>query len=249
VLGPLWRLARTIKEAAEWWSIFATFGLLPSAALVYGVVNGWPLDVLLLYVIAGVAFMIVVVAEMPILQQLLSSGGPKAKIAFDPQDSNHVQRGTLSSAGASAGSAKVYYDESLYALGIVSLSAKAVTGCKLVLQASEPHNTSEQRLGRSMKVRDDPDDQSRGEFTLNPGDGARPSIYVEVLQELVPRHGGPANIRLQYASTHRGQPNWFTNRSDHLLTFRLEGGLSPVQFRLHVSYDANAQRWRVEPAG
>jgi hypothetical protein len=74
-------------------------------------------------------------------------------------------------------------------------------------------------------VRDDPDDQSTGEFTLNPGDGTHPSSYVEVLQEVVPRQGGPAEIRFQYANTRRAQANFFSNRSDHYLKFRLEGAL------------------------
>jgi hypothetical protein len=71
--------------------------------------------------------------------------------------------------------------------------------------------------------------------------------YVEILQELIPRQGGPAEIRLQYANTRRAQANLFTNRTDHVLTFRLDGSLRPVRFRLHVSYDATANRWHVEP--
>lgn len=174
---------------------------------------------------------------------------PKAMIVFDSRDSNHVQHGLVDVEGSSAGS-KEPCDEYLYALGIVSLSAKPVSGCRLVLEGSAPHNPSEQRLARSMKVRNDPHDQSAGEFTLNPGD--RPGVYVEVLQEVVPHSGGmgvPGKIRLKYANTNRAQENWFTQRGDHVLTFRLEGDFAkPIRFRLSVTYDERRRRWKVEPS-
>jgi hypothetical protein len=178
--------------------------------------------------------------------QLRSLMDPKAMIVFDSQDSNHVQHGLVDVEGASAGS-KEPCDEYIYALGIVSLSARPVSGCRLVLEGSTPHNPSEQRLGRSMKLRNDPLPQSTGEFILNPGD--RPGVYLEVLQEVVPHRGGigtPAKIRLMYANTNRAQENWFTHRGDHLLTFRLEGDFAkPIRFRLNLTYDERRRRWNV----
>jgi hypothetical protein len=242
----LWEVARRSKEAAEWWAILVAFGLLPSTAVVYGVVTGQPFDVIVLYVMAGIAYMFVVVAEFPILRAVLQGRlGPRAKLVFDSEDQNYIQPGTLSAAGASAGSAPAVFDEYLYALGVVSRASKPVRGCRVVLEAAQPHNTAQQRLGRSMKVRNDPP-QGQGEFTLNPGDGRLPSAFVEVLQELVPRGGGQAEIRLRYADMQQAQANWFTDRGGHVLTFRLEGDLpTPVRLRVHLTYDGNAARWRV----
>ena len=176
---------------------------------------------------------------------------PKAKIVFDSSDDNHVQHGLVDIEGKSAGS-KSSCDEYIYALGIVSMCAKPVSGCRLILEKSTPHNTSEQRQGRRMRIRDDPDAQSVGDFTLNPGDGQHPGVYVEVLQEIVPHQGAPfvaAELRLQYANTQRAQENWFTNRGEHTLTFRLEGDFArPVRYCLSVGYDDKRRRWRVEPA-
>jgi hypothetical protein len=53
-------------------------------------------------------------------------------------------------------------------------------------------------------------------------------------------------LRLCYANTQQAQANRFT-WTDHLLTFRLEGGdlPKPVRIRLRVIYDVNARRWQV----
>jgi hypothetical protein len=174
---------------------------------------------------------------------------PKAKIVFDSRDDNHVQFGLVDIEGTSAGS-KSSCDEYIYALGIVSVSAKPVSGCCLILEKSTPHDTSEQRLGRPMRVRGDPDAESAGNFTLNPGDGQHPGVYVEVLQEIVQHQGQPrvpAKIRLKYANTLRAHENWFTNLGEHTLTFRLEGDFAkPIRYRLSVRYDEKRRRWRVE---
>lgn len=168
-----------------------------------------------------------------------------AKIVFDPANVKHVQPGIVDIEGASAGSG-VRCDESIYALGIVSLSVKPIR-CRLVLEHSVPHNTAQQRLERSMKVRNDPSAQSDGYFTLNPGDG-RPGAYVEVLQEVVPHQPDvPAEIRLTYANTLRASEHWF-GRGGYILTFRLEGDLGkPIRYGLSVVYESSRRKWRVEP--
>jgi hypothetical protein len=101
-----------------------------------------------------------------------------------------------------------------------------------------------------MRVRNDPNPDSDGVFTLNPRDGKRPSVYVEVLREVVPRvdPSKAADVQLCYANTVRGQPNWFTDRSRNLLTFRLEGEsiARSVPLRLAVAYDTERRRWTVE---
>ena len=92
-----------------------------------------------------------------------------------------------------------------------------------------PDNPSEQRLERSMRVRNDPNKASSGKFTLNPGDEQHPSIYVEVLQEVIPQLGGKdvhSDIQLKYANHEHAQEHPFTDRSKHILTFRLDGAMA-----------------------
>ena len=72
MFGLLVRLARHVKESAEWWGILAAFGLLPGAAVIYAIIQQRPADVILLYAMAGVAFLLVVVAEIPVLQRILA---------------------------------------------------------------------------------------------------------------------------------------------------------------------------------
>jgi hypothetical protein len=172
----------------------------------------------------------------------------KAEIVFDSRDDNHVQYGRLARPGASAGSQPVHFDEYIYALGIVGLSSQPIDGCRLVLQASTPRDTSQQRLGRAMAVRNDPEEDSDGAFTIYPG-ATHPSVYAEVLQEIVPRGGpeSPSLIRLMYSNERRANANFFTQR-DHVLTFRLEGAMAkPITYRLGVTYDDRRHRWNVEP--
>jgi hypothetical protein len=142
-------------------------------------------------------------------------------------------------------------DEYLYALGIVNFSKRPVSGCRVVLQASTPHNTSQQRLGKTMRVRNDPNPQSEGVFSVNPSKNGQPNVYVEVLHESVPvarNMSVPSDILLRYSNTHQSQPHYFS-RVDHLVTFRLEGDVAePVEFRMYVRYDTKGRRWRVEPA-
>src|SRR4030095_5638617 len=74
MVGLRVRLARYIKGSAEWWGILAAFGLLPGAAVIYAITQQRPADVILLYAMAGVAFLLVVVAEIPVLQRILAQG-------------------------------------------------------------------------------------------------------------------------------------------------------------------------------
>jgi hypothetical protein len=89
MLGWLFRLARYIKETAEWWAIAAALGLLPGATVVVGIMQGQSLDVILLYATAAVAFMLVAVEQIPMLQQVLAgrrraeSRKPQLDIVFE----------------------------------------------------------------------------------------------------------------------------------------------------------------------
>jgi hypothetical protein len=71
VIGRLIATARHIKESAEWYAILAGAGLLPTATVITGVVNGAPLDILLLYLMAAVAYGFVIFTELPeVIRQL-----------------------------------------------------------------------------------------------------------------------------------------------------------------------------------
>jgi hypothetical protein len=122
-----------------------------------------------------------------------------------------------------------------YAIGVINRSSKPIT-CQLVLDHSDPHNTSEQRLEVPLRVRGQPP-ESDGKFTLPPGN-MQPTVYVEVLQELVLK-SNPMNehavIRLIYANSADGRANWFQDHRDCVLTFRLQGDIpEPAIIKLSV---------------
>ena len=175
-----------------------------------------------------------------------STPTPSASLVFDASDENHVQFGQVV---RKVSDEKIPCDEYIYAIGVVNVRMKPISGCKMVLQDSDPHDTSQQRWGRAMRVRNDPNKESDGVFTLNPRDGKQPSAYVEVLREVVPignqSSRKDADIQLQYANTAQGHPNWFT-QGRHVLTFRLEGDMSQsLTFQLSANYSPSRCRWIV----
>jgi hypothetical protein len=186
------------------------------------------------------------IAQQIQIRELKSRFDSAAALVFNPVEEKHVQRGKVMR--EAVGGAQLC-DEYRYAIGVVNLSAQPVPGCRLILEDSKPHDTSAQRLETALRVRSDPSMESTGVFTLNPGDGQRPTAYIEALQELVPftlLHE-PAVIRLIYANSAGGQANWFSDRRDHTLTFRLEGQMAEsVSFKLLVRYDADARRYSIQ---
>ena len=58
----LFGLAKRIKEAWEWWGIVSS---LPVTAVGVAVYRGVPLDVVLLYLMAAIAYFVVIVSEYP----------------------------------------------------------------------------------------------------------------------------------------------------------------------------------------
>ena len=106
----------------------------------------------------------------------------------------------------------------------------------------KPHDPGRQRVGLAMRPRI-PLSSGSEEFTINPD----APTYVDVLQEVV-RTSNPMNewsrIRLIYVNEDRGRANWFEN-DDYILTFRMEGPIAPVSYRLAVKFDE--QRAPVSP--
>lgn len=82
----LLNLARKVKEAVEWWGILVALASLPPAVVVTGVIRGVPLDVVLLYVMAGVAYLVVLACEVEpirdfIRARLAGSSGPAPAVS------------------------------------------------------------------------------------------------------------------------------------------------------------------------
>ena len=155
-----------------------------------------------------------------------------AALVFDPSSDKHVQRGNVTWKIVGGDQE---CDEYKYAIGVVNLSSKPID-CQLVLEHSDPHNASAQRLEVPLRVRGQLR-ESDGKFTLAPGN-KQPTVYVEVLQELVLK-SNPMNehavIQLIYANSADGKPNWFLDHRDHVLTFRLQGDMpKPVTIKLSV---------------
>jgi hypothetical protein len=167
---------------------------------------------------------------------------PKTALVFRPDNANHVQHGTVTRQVNLGGyPASIPCDEYLYALGVVNLSATAIAGCRLVLEWSDPHDTSQHRRGRAMRVRDDPNKESDGVFMLKPHDGRQPSAYVEVLREVVPQQTHlreSADIQIRHANSLFGHPNWSTDRGEHRLRFRLEGEMAQAVMKRGTSATA-----------
>jgi len=85
-LGALWRVANQIKNAWEWYLYVAFVAGLPTAALMIAAFQGQALDVLLLYIMAGIAFGFVFGREMsPVVITLMNKrrAGSPARILND----------------------------------------------------------------------------------------------------------------------------------------------------------------------
>lgn len=212
-----------------------------------------------LVIFCSVVVVIVVVAiawygptQRPNTQKVL--GGMSATVAtptapslfYDEHDPNCHQRDGRVFAHI-VGEGNVEYDETIYRLGI--RSEEPIRGCRVVLADVEPkpHDPGQQRIGLPMRPRF-PVSTGSEEFIVN-----RDALaFVDVLQEVIPRVN-PLNqwstIRLIYVNEDHGKANWFEN-GDYVLTFRLEGSITPVNYRLAVGFDRRRQqrRWRVGPA-
>jgi hypothetical protein len=72
LLAILWRLATHVKDAWEWYAIVALIFGLPSAGVIAAFVAGEPLDIIILYVMAALAFFSVMLKEvMPFVAALI----------------------------------------------------------------------------------------------------------------------------------------------------------------------------------
>ena len=169
---------------------------------------------------------------------------PKAELIFDSRDDKHVQFGRVR---VNSGNTTTEADEYLYAIGIVNLSGRPISGCRLVLDASEPHDTAIQRLEKPMRPRVRTSENSEGVFVVNPGGGVQPTVFVEVLQEWISPNLAERNLmRLTYATEVGGQMNCFEDRCEHLLAFRLEGDMAkPVKIQLRMRYSPNQNKWKI----
>jgi hypothetical protein len=161
----------------------------------------------------------------------------KAILVFDSADSNHVRLGRLEAAR-----------ERTYCLGAGSLSGVPIPDCRVVLESADPEDSSEKRLGLTMKIRG-AQPRATAEFTLNPGNGKSPSAYVEVLQEVIfTSQHLPVLVPL-YSDEGFKRPSLDRGVvSGHLLTFRLEGPMMPVRYSLRAKYDSTSKTWAVDPA-
>jgi hypothetical protein len=164
---------------------------------------------------------------------------PRAELYFDPDDVRCAQPGqTIEQVQNAALPGKQY----LYAIGIVNVSVMRITGCRLVLQASQPHHTSQQRLELPMRIRGEiaPD----GRFDLNQSYG-QPGVFIEVLEEWVPPYPEePSRLRLTYASTDRTAHTF--DLVEHILVFRLETDGAAQEFFLSARYEHSERRWRIQ---
>lgn len=70
----LWDFANHIKAAWEWWALLAPLGALAAAQLLLGVFHGQEWDVILLYVMAAIAYAVVIVPELEPLVERLRRG-------------------------------------------------------------------------------------------------------------------------------------------------------------------------------
>jgi hypothetical protein len=131
------------------------------------------------------------------------------------------------------GAGDVEHYETIYRLGV--RAQQQLRGCRLILERSEPepHNPGQQRLGLAMRPRI-PMSTGSEELIVNPDAPA----YIDVLQEIV-RRDNPmheqSRIRLIYVNEDRGRASWIFNNC--VLTFRLEGPITPVRLRLALEFD------------
>lgn len=109
-LGALWRVANQIKNAWEWYLYVAFVAGLPTAALMIAAFQGQALDVLLLYIMAGIAFGFVFGREMsPVVITLMNKrrAGSPARILNDfIAAGNEIARGIKKGSSGSAVSLK-----------------------------------------------------------------------------------------------------------------------------------------------
>ncbi len=169
-------------------------------------------------------------------QRVQNNCQAKLKLVFDPTNSRCVQPGAL-----------VLGPEWRYRIGVVNLSQASLRNCRLVLEDTEPiepHVTYlDQPLGDKL-----PKD---GAFDVHQRGDGKPSVYVDVLQEIQPEDSR-ALLRFTYAPADwqsdmfkRGG-KYFENTADRLITLRLEGiDLQPVRIGLKAALSADQKRYAV----
>jgi hypothetical protein len=179
-----------------------------------------------------------------LVRRLRARSRRRIALVFDPDSVKHVQPGHTYEY---VDKMHVGGSQFLYALGVVNRSGHRLDQCRVVLDASEPHHTSQLRLERPLRPRAIPDVDGR--FDVNMGDGVSPSAYVEVLEEWVPAEvtGAPSRLRMTYASKEQAKA-FEIDRKGHVLCFRLETDESSAKCFVEIRYDADRNRWLVEPA-
>lgn len=181
---------------------------------------------------AAAAFIALFYQKRKLEQQL----EPKATLIYKPNEPPYVQYGNVDWK-TSGGNQPC--EEYKYRLGVVNLSKSSIEGLRMVFEDSQPYEERIHYLEKPLAVWGV--STSDGVFTLRPGDGAKPTVFVEILKELVPSTPGTANrswIQLLYASEQGGASKVFMDSSDHVITLRLEGPMKPVWFKLLVKYQA-----------
>jgi len=164
-----------------------------------------------------------------------------ATLVFDSQSVKHVQPGRTTE---SIDRKPVAGTQWLYALGAVNLSGRRMEQCRVVLEASEPRHTSQQRLERPLRVRGL--HSIDGHFDLNFLDGSTSTAFIEVLEEWVPpvESGEQSRLRMTHASTDPAKAFEF-DRLPHVLCFRLETDEASSRCFLSAQYVPEKNRWQI----
>jgi hypothetical protein len=160
----------------------------------------------------------------------LESGlNPEAALTFDPDDHElHVRIGDVTVNGKPC-------KEYKYLIGVVNKSDVAVDGVRVALDSVSPPNVHTFYPGKPMTVFQH--ESPEGYFTLNRGDGRRPSQLIEVVTEYVPIGGGSGYLVMAYASEHGGSKKPFIASDRQNLQFRLEGKVPLKRIALTVKLD------------
>jgi hypothetical protein len=160
---------------------------------------------------------------------------PKAELRYS---SSSVRYGSLAAG-----------DEYRHIVDVVNLSRKALTGCRLVLESSDPDEAHvtypNSPLGDRVGNRD-------GSFGLNPGDGEKATFQVDVLQQFIRTMNlgspsGPAEMRYLYADPALNQNLKFFKIKTKNILLRLESADLPtaVWLTLSVTYDEDTHVFTV----
>jgi hypothetical protein len=128
---------------------------------------------------------------------------------------------------------------------VVNLSNKPLTNLRVYVDGCEPPDPHAIYIGHPLGDRVG---NEQGLITVNPGDGVRPTAYVDIFQEYIEQKIAPARIRLLYAShTIPSQPQFLDEVHKSTVTLRVDSP-DPKQAlwcKCLLTYDANTCRYRV----